>query len=1049
MKGIYRDDMTNCHNRRYMYHWIENEIRRARRFGTKFALMLIDIDDFRAINNTYGHLEGDRILVKFAEFLRNNIREVDGIVRYGGDEFIVLMPNSTSNGATELGRRIIDALSRTELRTHRVQCSIGFSVFPDDGMKADGLVSHADSLMRQAKGAGKNRVCAKSEAVKKFRIPSPVFVGRDDETNWCLSQLKDHDTIFVAGDVGVGKTRLVMDINERLYAQIFLQGNAYEALSTVAYHPFKNMFAELMHKDSSLVEQTFKRLPPIHQSELMKLLPPSALLRAEHSEELDKFRLFHAISDFLSLLAESVYPATTIIFVDDLHWSDRPSIELLDFAMRSLKHNLKIFGTYRIVGKKNLPFSTYWSAWTKERLCAQITLSPLNETQTNTLLQAIMGTVPPTMAKQVFRESGGNPYFIEEILLEYERRGRLQWDGREWRVLRRDTGSFPSTTEGRIKGKLKWLDPELRSFLEIAAAYGQEFAPEVVATASKRNVGQILEALDELCRAGYLKNRHTGTYFFTEDIVRQVVHRNIMRANVPGYHEAVGEAIESVFHDDISSHYEELANHFALAKDAPRALIYSKKAAQKARDHYAHGLAVKFYERALKYEDDIEQAFEIELALAEINTTIGNYKKALAQLNACLRINPYAYRVYERLGSVYEKIGQYKKSLEHYEKGMRMTSGTNAVYIFQVAIAWLYTRMGQYIRAREECTVILRKKRQMSRQTLGDTYVILGVVLLRLGKFSRAEQYFRKSLRIRKSIGDKKNIAACYVDLGLNYQGKFNIKMSERFFRRALGIYEEVGYEEGILITLNNLGVMYANYDLPKAEAYCLEALTKAKLIGARRTIVLLYNNLGMINHNRLSKDQAVEYFLRSLRLAKDIDFYEGIIFASISLSEFFRERGKVRKGKSYLQNALRVAADINVKFLSIDCLMEEIEYYLRAKNYAEARRLVQKMTRQLKAEHNVLYKIYSVMYDGRVLLARGEHARAMVRFGQAYRYVRNLPANKISGEIFYLKGKAFKNGGRLKEALTMFLEAARIFKAIGNLRYLDKVEQEIAGTSA
>ena len=123
---------------------------------------------------------------------------------------------------------------------------------------------------------------------------------------------------------------------------------------------------------------------------------------------------------------------------------------------------------------------------------------------------------------------------------------------------------------------------------------------------------------------------------------------------------------------------------------------------------------------------------------------------------------------------------------------------------------------------------------------------------MRLGKFNKAENCFRKSLRIRKSIGDKKNIAACYVDLGLNYQGKFSIKMAEKFFNQALSIYQEVGYQEGILITLNNLGVMYANYDLPKAEAYCLEALDKAKLIAAKRTIVLLYNNLGMINYNRL-----------------------------------------------------------------------------------------------------------------------------------------------------------------------------------------------------
>jgi diguanylate cyclase (GGDEF)-like protein len=1048
MKEIYRDDLTNCYNRRYLHYWIENEIKRARRFETKFTIMLLDIDDFRTINNNYGHLEGDRVLVKFAAFLRENIREVDNIVRYGGDEFVVLMPNSTADGASELGHRIIDALNNTELRAHRVQCSIGFAVFPDDDTKAEGLVNYADSLMYQAKAEGKNRICVKHEAIKRLQIPSPATIGRDDETDWCLSQLKEYDTIFIAGPVGIGKTRLVLEIKDRLNTQIVSRGNAYEALSAVAYHPFRNMFSELLNKDFSFVQQTFKRLPEIYQGELTKLLPSAGLLRAEQTEELDKYRLFHAVSEFLCLLSETVYPGITILFIDDLHWADRPSFELLDFIMRSSKHNLKIFGTYRTEEKTNSPLSYYWGTWARERLYAQITLSPLNEVQANDLLQSIMGKVPPALAKHIYRESGGNPFFIEEILTEYQRGKKLYWDGRDWIAVRSKVISIPSTIEETIKRKLKFLDSEIRVFLEIAAVFGQEFSPEVLAIASKRNVGQIMEALDELCRAGCLKSRSADTYFFAEDVVRQIVYKNITRANLPGYHQAVGEAMETVFHSVISNYYEELASHFALARNVSKTLMYSKKAASKAKGHYAHSLAVQFYRSALKYEDNIEQIFQINFSLAEIHITIGNYEEALKQLQDCLRINPHAYPVYEKLGNVHEKMGQYRRSLRYYEKGIRITSGTSAVYIFRAAIAWLYTRMGQYMRAREECAEMLKRKKQMSRQTLGDTYVILGVVLLRLGKFNKAEHYFRKSLRIRRSIGDKKNIAACYVDLGLNYQGKFNIKMSEKFFNRALNIYQEVGYQEGILITLNNLGVMYANYDLPKAEAYCLEALTKAKLIGAKRTIVLLYNNLGMISHNRLVGDQAIDYFQHSLKIARDINFYEGMIFANISLSELFREKGNVKRGRVHLQNALRVATDINVKFLNIDCLMEEIEYYIRVGKHAKARNLVRRMTKQLTAESNVLYKIYNLMYNARVLVAAGENSRAQALYTKAQNYVKGLPANKISGEIYYFKGRAYKKNGRLKEALTMFLEAAKIFKTTGNLRYLDKVEQEIAGTS-
>lgn len=1047
MKEIYRDDLTNCYNRRYMRNWIDNEIKRAKRFDTKFAMMLVDIDDFRRINNKFGHLEGDRVLAKFGEFLRNNVREVDNVVRYGGDEFFILMPNSSADGVMELGRRIIANLSNIEVRTHKVQCSIGFAVFPDNGTSAESLVNHADGLMYQAKREGKNRIGVKHSAVMRLRIPSPVTIGREDETNWCINQLQEFGAILVAGTVGVGKTRFVMEIKDRLNTQIVARGNSYEALALVAYHPFRNMLRDMLNNDFSLVQQTFKRMADIYQSELSKLLPMSGILRTAQIEELDKYRLYHAMSEFLAKLSEAVYPATTILFIDDLHWADRPSIELLDFLMRSTRNSLAIFGTYRVEEKKNSLLPNYLGIWARERLYTQITLSPLSDLQTSQLLESVMGKVPSSVAKLIYKESGGNPFFIEEILKGYQRNKKLYWDGDEWILAKSPAVSIPHTIEETIMRKIEKLKPETRGFLEIAAVYGQEFSPEIIAVSSNRNVGQILEAMDELCRMGFLKNKATDTYFFTEDIVRQIVYKNVSRANIRAYHRAVGEAIETAFRGDISDHYEELVNHFSNARDSVKTLSYSKKAALKARDNYAHRLAVQFYETALKYEDNIEHIFQINFSLADIHMSIGNYENALDMLHKCLKINPHAYRIYEKLGNVHEKMGQYRRSLKYYEKGVRITQGTDAIHIFRAAIAWLYTRMGQYGRAREECVDILKKKKRVNKQTLGDAYVIMGIVLLRMGKFNGAEQYFRKSLRIRKSIGDKKNIAACFVDLGLNYQGKFNIAMSEKFFNRALSIYQEVGYQEGILITLNNLGVMYANYDLPKAEAYCLEALAKAKLIGAKRTIVLLYNNLGMISYNRLMSDQAEEYFKHSLKMAKEIAFYEGIIFAGISLSELHREKGQIKKGRKYLQTALDVAEDVNVKFLNIDCLMEEVEYHLKAGQNRRAANLVSRMTTQLKMESNVLYKIYNLMYRARILIALGKDSRGQRLFRQAQTYLRGLPANKISGEIYYLRGTAYKHEGRAKDALKMFLEADKIFKIIGNLRYLDMIEQEIAGT--
>jgi diguanylate cyclase (GGDEF)-like protein len=161
MKEIYYDELTGSYNRRFLHYWIENEIKRATRFATKFALILLDIDNFRNINNNFGHLEGDKVLIEFSRVLGFNIREVDSLVRYGGDEYLILMPNTDENGAIELAQRIMDDLNDTEVAGHNIHCSLGYAVFPEDGNTSELLIGQADNLMYNAKKQGKNRIGSK------------------------------------------------------------------------------------------------------------------------------------------------------------------------------------------------------------------------------------------------------------------------------------------------------------------------------------------------------------------------------------------------------------------------------------------------------------------------------------------------------------------------------------------------------------------------------------------------------------------------------------------------------------------------------------------------------------------------------------------------------------------------------------------------------------------------------------------------------------------------------------------------------------------------
>lgn len=161
------DALTGLFNRRYFYEALDKEIERVKRYGTKFSIVLIDIDDFKRVNDEYGHLAGDRVLQALAGILKRILRKVDVIARYGGEEFILLLPNTGKEEASVIANRIREEISRTTFecpseKGRRVICPItisgGVTTCPDDFSDPDRLLSAADKAMYEAKALGKNRI---------------------------------------------------------------------------------------------------------------------------------------------------------------------------------------------------------------------------------------------------------------------------------------------------------------------------------------------------------------------------------------------------------------------------------------------------------------------------------------------------------------------------------------------------------------------------------------------------------------------------------------------------------------------------------------------------------------------------------------------------------------------------------------------------------------------------------------------------------------------------------------------------------------------------
>ena len=163
-----RDPLTNMFNRRYMEESLEREIRRAMRNGQPLGIMMIDIDHFKQINDTYGHEAGDLVLQALATFFHDNIRGGDIACRYGGEEFLLLFPDAPLDGMRKRADNLRSCAAQLQIIVEGKAVtpptlSIGVAVFPDDGETSQAVVRAADAALYRAKTSGRDRVVSAGE----------------------------------------------------------------------------------------------------------------------------------------------------------------------------------------------------------------------------------------------------------------------------------------------------------------------------------------------------------------------------------------------------------------------------------------------------------------------------------------------------------------------------------------------------------------------------------------------------------------------------------------------------------------------------------------------------------------------------------------------------------------------------------------------------------------------------------------------------------------------------------------------------------------------
>lgn len=158
------DPLTGLHNRRWLDHCLRERVNVHGRTGEGFAVLMIDVDHFKSINDSYGHEGGDRALFEVAQALQRAVRDHESAARFGGEEFTVILPATARVDAARVGERLRQAVAALQVRSNGadlrpVTISVGIAMFPEDGHSAQSVLEAADAALYQAKQSGRNRVC--------------------------------------------------------------------------------------------------------------------------------------------------------------------------------------------------------------------------------------------------------------------------------------------------------------------------------------------------------------------------------------------------------------------------------------------------------------------------------------------------------------------------------------------------------------------------------------------------------------------------------------------------------------------------------------------------------------------------------------------------------------------------------------------------------------------------------------------------------------------------------------------------------------------------
>ncbi|MEE8326227.1 MAG: diguanylate cyclase [candidate division NC10 bacterium] len=603
---IFVDELTGLYNRRFMRQYLRDRLDYFVQSRTPLCIIMFDLDGFKQVNDTYGHLEGDLVLKRLAQLIRETVPSGSYAIRFAGDEFFVFLEGVDGAGGVSVAEGIRERVAAQPFSSDKVpdgvpvQLSVGVAACPEDATSATDLIDAADQALYQSKRMGKNCVSRASrsmlppeeEVLKRF--PCPRVVGRYAELEELDRALVDsaarkHRFLLVEGHRGLGKSRLLAEAMQRAGTRGLrcFFGRCLESHQAIPYSSLTPMVTECLTREHGQLESVMRRLSGPTLTELGTIIPglatadgPRESLTAEERRSL----LFHGMGDLLCLLSER---APLILFLDDIHFVDDASLEVLYRLLDRDDGGVVVYGAGRSEALTQQeappPLLRLFALLRQSPNFSNVSLATLAPQDVKQMLAAILErhTPSPAFLQHLFEASGGIPLFVEETLKGLIAKGILKAAEGTWDLDAVNLAEIPASLEAAVLGGLEALDQETHAMIWKAAVVGPHVDLTLLAGVLGKDPGETQQLVDRgkkqrvFEEPGPLSDEEEVR--FLNQCFQQIVYTGLGQDDRRRTHRVVGEVAERLAGPQVEAVLGPLAYHFERSDDTAKAEFYSRR----------------------------------------------------------------------------------------------------------------------------------------------------------------------------------------------------------------------------------------------------------------------------------------------------------------------------------------------------------------------------------------------------------------------------------------------------------------------------------------